>query len=610
MVRFRSPSRVLAAAAASMLTACGDPDADGTGPADTGATTHALSTDGGAATTGSSGDAGAVDASDEGAADGAPETDGGPDDTGGPDDPPPSGDYPLPPGVGTGPTIHAAADGDDANDGLTPDTAVRTLQRAIDLADPGTIVEIGAGEYDGFVVSDGDFGSAEQWILVRPEDGAAVTIRGSGDSPTIYFYADSCDEENELVSGDCSRAYVRLEGLHVQGSPDGGGDGNAIKIDTPQVQLVGNRLCCSVADVIKNVRTADDTVIVGNEIWQDPAIVTPGGNAQGIDITGADRLRVVGNHLHDLTDVAAYAKGNARETLFEGNLVLDTGLSGEGNAIMCGQSTDADRLVDGDYETYDCTVRNNVIARVSGACVAVGSSQRARVHNNTCVDTATSIHAALFLTNESEVGQASTDVEFRGNIVAQSTSPRVFTDTDELGMTDWSTLVVEDNLYFVDGGAPVFTLKATDIYDGGDFDAWNAALAELTGRADDSEIADPLFADPTRFEPTAASPAVDAMPCLVAWDFDAEPRPTDGDVCDIGAFELESRRYSARISRSSKYTLSVPASLYTSTAKLPTMSCSSGVSSTRSIAHASGSGSVASHTLPRSAVYGPSCTTW
>jgi hypothetical protein len=267
--------------------------------------------------------------------------------------------------------------------------------------------------------------------------------------------------------------------------------------------------------------------------------VTPSSNAQGIDITGADRLRVVGNHLHDLGDVAAYAEGNARETLFEGNLVVDTGLSGEGNAIMCGQSTDADRLVDGDYESYDCTVRNNVIAHVSGACVAVGSSQGARVYNNTCVDTATSIHAALFLTNESEVGQASTDVEFRGNIVAQGTSPRVFTDTDELGMTDWSTLVVEDNLYFVDGGAPVFTLKATEIDDGGDFDAWNAAFAGLTGHTDDSAIADPLFVDLARFEPTAASPAVDAMPCLVAWDFDAEPRPADGDVCDIGAFELE-----------------------------------------------------------------------
>ena len=31
----------------------------------------------------------------------------------------------------------------------------------------------------------------------------------------------------------------------------GGGDGNAIKIDTPKVKLIGNRLCCSVADVIK-----------------------------------------------------------------------------------------------------------------------------------------------------------------------------------------------------------------------------------------------------------------------------------------------------------------------------------------------------------------------
>ncbi len=184
-----------------------------------------------------------------------------------------------------------------------------------------------------------------------------------------------------------------------------------------------NHLSCSVADIVKIVRTGDDAKIVGNEIWQDKSIVVPGSNSQGVDIVGADRVLVAGNHLHDLTDIAAYAKGNARETVFESNLIEDTGLSGDGNAIMCGQSTDEDRLVDGKFETYDCLVRNNVIARVGGACVAVGSSKHARVENNTCYDTAKSIHAALFLTNESEVGQVSEDVEFRGNIIYQVTTP-------------------------------------------------------------------------------------------------------------------------------------------------------------------------------------------
>ncbi|MBK6923611.1 MAG: right-handed parallel beta-helix repeat-containing protein [Deltaproteobacteria bacterium] len=536
MARLPLCNRILFALA-GLTPACGNSPAGGSDLADTGTSEAAETHEGptpGEATAGTMGsDPTTSDSLD-------PDTGADTDGTSGPDDPPPpGGEYPLPPGVGSGPTVYAAADGDDAQDGLTLETAVRTLDRALELAEPGSIIEIGGGEYEGFMVSDGEFGTEDQWILMRPLDGEDVTITSSGDGPTIYFYADACDEDNGLVDGNCTHAFVRLEGLRVQGSPNGGGDGNAIKIDTPRVQLVNNRLCCSVADVIKNVRTADDTVIYGNEIYQDPAIVTPGDNAQGIDITGADRLQVVGNYLHDLTDIAAYAKGNSREVVFEGNMIADTGKGGEGNAIMCGQSTDADRLVDGDYETYDCMVRNNVIAHVAGACVAVGSSRGARVYNNTCFDTATMIHAALMLTNESEVGQPSTDVEFRGNIVAQSSSSRVFTDTEDLGMTDWSTLVVGDNLYFAEGGAPVFTLNASGLYDGGDAAAWNAALSDLTGHGDASTIADPKFVDTTRLEPSAGSPAVDAMPCLVGYDFDGQSRPSDGEVCDIGAIELD-----------------------------------------------------------------------
>ncbi len=447
-------------------------------------------------------------------------------------------DYPLPPGVGTGPDIYVATDGKDANDGHSLTTPVKTLAHAAEIAEPGSTIHVRKGTYDGLVISDGRFGAADKWIMMQAYQGEAVTIKSSGSGPTIYFYADSCDESNNLVNGDCAKAYWRLQGLSIQGSPGGGGDGNVVKIDTPQVQLVKNHLSCSVADIVKIVRTGDDAKIVGNEIWQDKSIVVPGSNSQGVDIVGADRVLVAGNHLHDLTDIAAYAKGNARETVFESNLIEDTGLSGDGNAIMCGQSTDADRLVDGKFETYDCLVRNNVIARVGGACVAVGSSKHARVENNTCYDTAKSIHAALFLTNESEVGQVSEDVEFRGNIVYQVTTPRIFTDTDDVVMTKWSTLTVSDNLYFAKSGAPVFSLKTTNIADGGTFAQWGTTFSGLTGHADNSKMTDPLFTADPLFTVKPNSPAVDAVACLSAADYEGTTRP-QGPTCDIGAHEMK-----------------------------------------------------------------------
>jgi hypothetical protein len=248
---------------------------------------------------------------------------------------------------------YVSTSGKDANDGLTLDTPLRTLEHATEIAKPGSTIFVRGGTYDGFVVSDGEFGTTTQWVLMKPYEKEEVTVHSTGTGPTIYFYSDSCDEDKNLVNGDCDKAYWRLEGLHIQGSPKGGGDGNGIKIDTPQVQIVGNKLC---------------------------------------------------------------------------------------------------------------------------------------------------------------------------------------TDTDELGMTDWLTLHLQDNVYFVEGGAPVFSLKATSLQGGGDFKAFQAALKGLTGQSDASKVADPLFADPKLFELQAASPAIDAMDCLVTFDKIGTARP-QGARCDIGASE-------------------------------------------------------------------------
>lgn len=447
--------------------------------------------------------------------------------------------YPPAPGTGSGPAIYVATSGRDRSSGRSLDSPVRTLARAVRLARPGSVINVRGGSYEGFIVEDGNFGTARQWIVLRAYDNEPVSVRSQGSGPTIYFYARSCDESRNRKSGDCAHAYWRIEGIEVQGSRFGRSDGNVIKIDTPDVQIVGNRLCCARADIIKIVRTADDVLIAGNEIWQDRRIVRPGGNAQGVDIVGADRTLVSGNYLHDLTDIAMYAKGNARETIFERNLLVRAGLGGQGNAIMCGQSTDEPLLVDGRYESYDCLVRNNVIAHVTGACLAAGSSHNARFHNNTCYETGTRVHAALLVTNESEVGQENDGVEFRGNVIYAVTNPRVIVDSRREAMADWSTLTLANNLYFAASGKPRFTLRALGIgrHDGVTFRNWQSALEDETGRKDDSRVADPEFADHELFRLRPESPALDAMDCATSADYAGTPRP-QGSRCDIGAHEL------------------------------------------------------------------------
>jgi hypothetical protein len=77
--------------------------------------------------------------------------------------------------------------GDDANDGLTTATAFRTIQRAADLAGPGTTVHIEPGIYREMVwpARDGDAGAPITFVA---EDGpGTVVIRGSEPASSLTW---------------------------------------------------------------------------------------------------------------------------------------------------------------------------------------------------------------------------------------------------------------------------------------------------------------------------------------------------------------------------------------------------------------------------------------
>jgi hypothetical protein len=332
--------------------------------------------------------------------------------------------------------------------------------------------------------------------------------------------------------------YWLVQGLEIQGSAAGGSDGNAIKIDTPKVKLVGNRLCCSVADIVKLVRTSNDVEVLDNEIWQDASKVKPGSNAQGVDIVGADRVRVAGNYIHDVPDIGVYAKGNARNPIFENNRLVNIGNSTNGHALMLGQETDDYRLVDGLYETYDGIVRNNVVVGSTWACLATSSSSNARFYNNSCYDTGKLMHGSIFLSNESEVGQAGTNVYFGNNIVYGSSAKPVV-KIGSSAMTDYKTLVFDHNVYYTSTGNPTFS---SDDFSGVNFATWLTKYKALSGRDDSgSKVADPKFSTTTGSTPltlSTGSPAVDAgaNQSLVPTDSRGVQR-AQGATTDIGAYE-------------------------------------------------------------------------
>ncbi len=363
---------------------------------------------------------------------------------------------------------YVSTQGDDNNDGRTLHTPLRTLKQAVKRVTAGESIFLRAGHYKGVTIDRP--GRADAWINLRAYSGETVVIEAQGRSQALYFYND-----------DFAPMYWGVEGLEISG-----GKHYVVKIDTPFVHLIRNKLHGSKRDIVKLVHTADDVVIYGNEIYSPDAKL--GANAQGVDIVGADRTWVARNFVHDIPSIGMYAKGNARDTLFEGNRLVDIYERG----IMLGQSTDAERLRDGRFESYDGIIRNNVIINTGEACLASASSSGVSIYNNSCYNAARRAHGAIFLSNESEVGQAGENIIIKNNIVHVSAAKkRPAVKISSNALVDPKTLELNNNLFWSDPSAKVTFNWEQQGLEKVSLQRWR----KKTGFDLDSEIKDPLFSD-------------------------------------------------------------------------------------------------------------------
>jgi hypothetical protein len=441
-----------------------------------------------------------------------------------------------------GVTYYVATNGSDTNDGRSLSTPFQTIAHAKSVVNPGDTIEIRGGTYTENNLLISRVGAPNAWITMRAYNKEQVILRSTGVGPTLYFYHNLCDGSVVDVSADpsgntdCQPLYWIVQGLTIQGSPNGGGDGYAIKIDTPDVKVIANRLCCTVAGEVKLPRTANDVEILNNEIWHDASIVTPSGNAQGIDIVGADRTRIAYNYVHDINDIGMYAKGNARNTIFENNRLVNIGYHG----IMLGQATGTQYLHDGNYETYDGIVRNNIVIGTGWACVATSSSFNVHIYNNSCYNTGNGGHASILISNESDVigGWPGTNIEIKNNIIYGAVNSPMINISNFTGgyaaLSDDTTLHMDKNIYYVSNGAPQFYWYGTTY----DFAQWQTIYHNRTTQVDTSLVADPQYASTTMLTLNPSSPAIDAgvNTVYVTTDYNGTARPQSAST-DIGAYE-------------------------------------------------------------------------
>jgi parallel beta-helix repeat protein len=231
-------------------------------------------------------------------------------------------------------TLHVAPNGSDANDGTTPATALRTLQRAAELSRPGDLVSIGAGIYreDVRVTTPGTPG---QPIVFRGETGAildgadadidagvAWTNAGNGVWSHVTGFATGhvVSDQGRLFRYDNLAALRSL----AAGAPGGFlfdgatlwlkfSDGSA----PAQRQLHVARLDEGMyLDGVAHVRIENLEIRhYGSDAY-----------GKGVYLRHADDVIVSGNRIHDIGSAGIWVKGGERN-LVEGNDVGDTSIA-------------------------------------------------------------------------------------------------------------------------------------------------------------------------------------------------------------------------------------------------------------------------------------------
>lgn len=421
--------------------------------------------------------------------------------------------------VGTkGKTYYVATTGADTNAGLSLDQPLRTIDEALRRVAAGDTIELRGGIYTGGQLISKS-GTTTARIKIKAYNGEKARVYGGGKDYGFYFLQ--------------SAANWIVEGLEIYGDSAQPINQYVIKIDAPGVRLVKNNIHGARNDQIKLVSTANDVVIYQNEIHDAQNITTTSSNAQGIDIVGADRVRMAYNYVHDIKSLGMYAKGNARNAVFENNRVVNIADRG----IMLGQSTGTQFLTDGRFESYDGIIRNNIIINTDSACLAVASSDNARIYNNSCYNTSRVRLGSIFVSNEAESGQPNRTVYIKNNVVYGGGS-RPVVHIAVRAMENNANLFMDRNIYWTPNGAPMFQWDDRSLY-GLSLVNWQ----QQTGKDAGSKAVDPRYASLSTLTLAAGSPAIDTgeATSLVNIDYLGAKRPF-GSAIDIGAYEYGSSK--------------------------------------------------------------------
>ena len=349
--------------------------------------------------------------------------------------------------------VYVAADGDDARDGATPATAVRTTLAALRLARPGSEITFAPGTYRGD-------GVCTYFEDLRGEPTAPIVLRSSGGPRAAQL---DCGRTTAMML--VRARYVGIDGLEIRGAPDGAHVFNFASGDAPFTTLtehvVVHRSYFHDAGrhAIKFSQSRNITLV-------DDEFAFSRGDDLLVSFVAVDDVVVAGCYAHDGGSFNQI-KGGSRRSRWYRNRIERTGFG----LLVGGDCTGRQFLVntDADFEAEGVRAWGNVMVDTARAFRFV-SCHDCQVAHNTWISSAPS--QAMFMLDigfdcgsPSEFPLRNRDIAVRNNVFAASAPfPYVIAGRMPEG------LVMDHNLWYAAGdpsatGSDVpFAGEANSIY--------------------------------------------------------------------------------------------------------------------------------------------------
>ncbi len=432
--------------------------------------------------------------------------------------------------------VYVSPNGSDSNDG-SEGKPFKTIQKAADVADPAKGLEIilrggiHLSEEVKFRTSNINLHSYPgEWAVIK----AIMTVE---DISSCLWFREPESENITIENVEIIGGYYY--GIKFESNWD---DDRSVPFDKRRgvrnIKILNCKIHDTGRDCIKITPGCQNIQVLNCEIYRSgvgPANISA-QNAEGIDNVNGSNMTVRNCYFHDIATNALYAKGGAKDCIFEQNLIMNCG---EGGLVAGYLDTDAEWFNTISNPTYfesiNIIIRNNIVVNTKWEGIGLYAALNAQVYNNTLINVAQEASAALMIARGEIYGTPKgdqypncKDLKISNNIFVQTAAAKGY--IARLRGIPQGTNELSNNVYFKPRTLTFRIDKSDDDYT--EFEGF--ANWKTQSKLDATSInVDPKLDG--QYHLTAGSPCIGigkALGTLVEKDYDGGAR---GAKPDIGA---------------------------------------------------------------------------